>query len=213
MRKLAVVAILIFCQWQACHAQYVGTGGVSVRTNLLFDAVVVPNLGLEWGMGGQWSMLVNGDFIWLSNTSKNRYWRIAAADVELRYWTGSNLMLTGRRGFHLGPYVAAYRYDLEFGGEGQRSDFNWGVGGALGYTVPIGRRFSLDFTLSFGYIDGEYKKYSPGDEGYVWEADYRRRYFGPTKAEVALVWNICSGGGGYGNGSGGRKLRKGGLGW
>lgn len=196
--RITVIALLLSCLSLTGRAQWLGTSSLGIRTNLLFDAVVVPNLGLEWGMGNKWSMLVNGDYIWLSNSPKHRYWRIAAADVELRRWTGNNFMKIFREGFHFGPYVAAYRYDLEFGGEGQRSDFNWGAGGALGYTVPLGRYFSLDFTLSLGYISGTYKKYYPDEEagGYRWEADFRRNYIGPTKAEVALVWNIELGKGG-----------------
>ena len=76
------------------------------------------------------------------------------------------------------------------------------MGGAVGYTWPIGRRWSLDFTLSVGYIDGKYKKYHPEDDRYIWDADYHRRYFGPTKAEVALVWDI-----GRDSGSGSRHAK------
>lgn len=190
MRRPILLLMLACFSMQVCRAQ--SSGSVSLRTNLLFDAAVIPNVGVEWGMGGRWSMLTNGMFIWLKNDNRHRYWRWAVGDVELRCWLiGSEwLPLERRLGWHVGPYAAVYRYDVEFGGEGQRSDFNWGVGGAVGYTWPIGRRWSLDFTLSVGYIDGKYKKYRPEDNGYMWEADYRRRYFGPTKAEVALVWDI-----------------------
>lgn len=219
MRRPILLLMLACFSMQVCRAQ--SSGSVSLRTNLLFDAAVIPNVGVEWGMGSRWSMLTNGMFIWLKNDNRHRYWRWAVADVELRRWlVPRNMPLASRRlGIHVGPYAAVYRYDVEFGGEGQRSDFNWGVGGAVGYTWPIGRRWSLDFTLSVGYIDGKYKKYRPEDNGYMWEADYRRRYFGPTKAEVALVWDI-----GRDSAFGGRRTKvkapkrwkapkKGGWGW
>ena len=95
-----------------------------------------------------------------------------------------------RKGLHAGAYVAAYRYDLEFGGEGQMGDFNWGFGATLGYAVPLARKLSLDFNLGVGYIGGPYKKYVPIDDCYVWQSDRWRWYFGPTKAEITLVWHI-----------------------
>jgi hypothetical protein len=199
MRRITLIALFLSCLplTGVAQSRWLSSRSLGIRTNLLFDVVVVPNLGVEWGMGDKWSMLVNGDYIWISNDAKHRYWRIAAADMELRYWPGDNFMELFREGFHMGPYVAAYRYDLEFGGEGQRSDFNWGAGAAFGYTLPISRTLSLDFTLSMGYIDGKYWKYHPEDGNYVWETEYRRRYVGPTKAEVALVWNIELGKGGW----------------
>ena len=62
---------------------------VGVRTNLLYDAALIPNVGMEWGIGGGWSMQADGMFIWLSNDRRHRYWRIASADVEVRRLLGS----------------------------------------------------------------------------------------------------------------------------
>ena len=40
---------------------------------------------------------------------------------------------------------------------------------------------------------GEYKEYIPIDECYVWQVTKRRRWFGPTKLEVSLVWLLGRG--------------------
>jgi len=47
---------------------------------------------------------------------------------------------------------------------------------------------NLDFTIGMGYLTGEYHEYLPMDDCYVWQATKNRRWFGPTKAEVSLVW-------------------------
>ena len=45
-----------------------------------------------------------------------------------------------------------------------------------------------DFSLGIGYQGGEYKEYEPQGDRYVWQATRQRHWFGPTKAEVSLVW-------------------------
>lgn len=61
---------------------------------------------------------------------------------------------------------------------------------SYGYSLPIGRQFNIDFTLGVGYLSGDYMKYQPEDNCYVWESTRKRKWFGPTKAEVSLVWYI-----------------------
>jgi len=166
---------------------------INFSTNLLYDLLLLPSVGVEIPLSDRWSVAANGTFNWLSNKSKHRYWRIGTIDVEGRYWlgkSGSNSLL---RGHHVGAYVAVYRYDIEFGAKGQMADFNYGAGLSYGYAVPIGRSWSLDFSLGVGYIGGKYKEYEPSDdeyEHYVWQSDKDRTWVGPTKAEVKLVWHI-----------------------
>ena len=45
-----------------------------------------------------------------------------------------------------------------------------------------------------GYMGGTYKEYLPDNQCYVWQTTKQRHWFGPTKAEISLVWLI-----GYGN--------------
>ena len=52
------------------------------------------------------------------------------------------------------------------------------------------KAIALDFGLAVGYLGGEYKKYEPIDDHYVWTGNKQRNYFGPIKAEVTLVWHI-----------------------
>ena len=106
-------------------------------------------------------------------------------------------------GHHLGLYASLFTYDFEVGGKGQIGgvpggtlwdEMNYMGGLEYGYSLPIARRFNIDFTLGVGYIGGKYYEYTPIDGHYVWQATKRRHFFGPTKLEVSLVWLI-----GYGN--------------
>ncbi|MCR5352001.1 MAG: DUF3575 domain-containing protein [Bacteroidales bacterium] len=161
-----------------------------LRTNLLYDFALLPNVGIEFSLGGQWSLLAEGSVIWAATDPTHRYWRIALAGLEARYWTQSKISAMRHRGHHLGLYATALRYDLEFGGRGQLAEINYGGGFAYGYSVPIGRSLSLDFGLALGYIHGKYLEYVPIDSHYVWQGNKTRNYFGPIKAEISLVWHI-----------------------
>uniref|UniRef100_UPI00402A35A9 DUF3575 domain-containing protein n=6 Tax=Bacteroidaceae TaxID=815 RepID=UPI00402A35A9 len=50
---------------------------------------------------------------------------------------------------------------------------------------------------------GSYKEYIPLDGHYVWQTTKNRRWFGPTKAGISLVWLI--GRGNYSRKKGGRQ--------
>ena len=47
--------------------------------------------------------------------------------------------------------------------------WSYGGGVAYGYSLPVGHRFNVDFTLGIGYLGGSYKEYIPLDGHYVWQ--------------------------------------------
>ena len=160
---------------------------MAVKTNLLYDALVLPNLGLEFYLGRGWSVAGNWMYTWLKSDRRHRYHRIYGGDLEVRRW-----LSYGRKpltGHHIGVYGQLLTYDLEWGGRGYLGD-RWSYGGGLsyGYSAPIGRRLNLDFSIGVGYLGGEYYEYVPQGDCYLWQATKQRRWFGPTKAEVSLVW-------------------------
>lgn len=59
---------------------------------------------------------------------------------------------------------------------------------SYGYSLPLRRRLNMDFTIGIGYLTGTYMEYIPIDACYVWQATKNRHWWGPTKAEISLVW-------------------------
>ena len=163
-----------------------------LKTNLLYDALMTPNIGVEIPIkNNKWSLAGNWMYGWWKNNHRHRYWRIYGGDLELRYWLAKEAKLKPLRGHHLGVYGQIVTYDFEFGDRGYLGDkWSYAFGVSYGYSHPIGRRLNLDYTIGFGYFGGKYKEYIPQDHCYVWQATKQRHMFCPTKIEVSLVWLI-----------------------
>lgn len=172
---------------------------VAFKTNLLYDAALLPNIGMEIALGHKWSIGVGGAYAWWSRKSKHHFYRIRTAEIEgRRWWTRPRSgkgddCLTGH---HLGIYAHILEYDLEFGGTGRQSDgLNYGAGISYGYSLPVSRAICIDFSIGIGWLGGKYKKYRPVDNCYVWQSTVSQNWFGPTKAEISLVYKLGKKGG------------------
>ncbi|WP_308761152.1 DUF3575 domain-containing protein [uncultured Bacteroides sp.] len=166
---------------------------MAVKTNLLYDAALVPNVGLEYYFGKGWSIGGDWMYAWWSKDAKHRYWRIYGGELEVRKYFGSKAAEKPLQGHHVGVYAQGLTYDFETGGKGYLSDFNYAVGVEYGYSLPVAKRLNIDFGIGVGYSGGKYKLYEPEDGCYVYKETKRRRWFGPTKAEISLVWLLGRG--------------------
>lgn len=167
---------------------------MAVKTNMLYDLALVPNIGLEFYLGKNWSVAGNWMYSWWRNKKHNRFWRIYGGDLEVRKYFGSKAAEKPLQGWHVGVYGQMLTYDVELGGRGYLGDrWTWGGGLSIGYSLPVKKRLNIDFTLGLGYLGGEYKEYLPIDGHYVWQVTKDRNWFGPTKLEVSLVWLIGRG--------------------
>ena len=166
---------------------------LSLSTNLITDAVLGPSIGAELRLADQMTLAAHAATNWFAASPLYHNARFTYTDVEARYWIATQPADVMRRGHHLGIYLGLYRYDFYFNHKGDQANLNWGVGASYGYTLSLNKRLSLDFTLGLGYIGGDYKKYEYIDDAYqhyVWTADKKRRYVGPSKAEISLIWHL-----------------------
>jgi hypothetical protein len=177
-----------------CRPFYMG-----IKNNLVYDALGVPNIGAEFYLGKNFSIVGNWQYAWWSKDSKHRYWRAYGGDLALRKWFGKAANRKPLTGHHLGIYGQVLTYDIEKGGKGYMGGepggnifdrCNYGGGIEYGYSLPIARRLNIDFTLGVGYFGGKYYEYVPLDDCYVWQCTKKRNWIGPTKLEVSLVWLI-----------------------
>ena len=175
---------------------------MAIKTNMLYDLVAVPNLGVEFYLGKGFSIAANYTHAWWSNDSKNFYWRFYGADASLRWWFGKASKVKPLQGHHIGASYQMLTYDFQLGKGGIMAGLPGGtlidrpnhvVSLEYGYSLPIARRLNLDFAFGVGYHWGIFEEYKPIDGHQVWQATKQRRYIGPTKLEVSLVWLIGRG--------------------
>ncbi|MBR5189089.1 MAG: DUF3575 domain-containing protein [Paludibacteraceae bacterium] len=164
---------------------------MAVKSNMLFDAAMTPNAGIEFYLGAGFSLSANWQYAWWKRDKSAFYWRTYGGDVEARYWFGKAAKEKPLTGHHVGLYGQLFTYDFEFGGKGLLAPkWSWAAGASYGYSLPIHRVLNIDFVVGAGYHTGIYYEYIPIDGEYVWQATKRRHWIGPTKAEVTLVWLI-----------------------
>lgn len=170
---------------------------IAVKTNMLYDALITPNIGAEFYVGKNITVGLNWNYAWWSRRSSNWFWNIYGGDIYARWWFGRKARQKPLTGHHVGLYVQALIYDFEFGGTGYMGGepgdniferINYGVGAEYGFSLPVHERLNIDFSIGVGYFGGRYYEYYPIDGHYVWQATRNRRWFGPTKLEVSLVW-------------------------
>ena len=187
--------------------QYVDSGKVVVenvepmpfmalRTNMLYDVALIPNIGVEFWLPMNFTIGADYFATWLYSDAKHIYWQGYGGYLTLRYYFGKRAAEKRFVGHHVGIYGSVLTYDVEFGGKGyQAAKPGFGGGIEYGFSLPVHECLAIDFNIGVGYQGGEYKVYRPTYDGsghYEWLSTHRRRWFGPTKAEISLKWMISA---------------------
>ena len=167
----------------------------AVKTNLLYDAALLPDLAVEFSIGSKYSFEMNAQWSWWTwNRPQDHHyncWRIQIVGIEGRYWLGNRDHRTPLTGHHIGLYGMAGTYDVRWrGGTGYLSNMSRSIGITYGYTLPIARSWSFEFGLGVGYMSGKYDTYhyDPATGHFPRENTFNGSYFGPTKARISLMW-------------------------
>lgn len=174
---------------------------IALKTNLLYDALGAFNISAEIPLG---KFSAVAEFVYGYWRTDNRYaLQTLQGSVEVRYWFGVSERQSYReqwqkplRGWNVGTYFTyCSRYDVQwqrgYQGDGYRS-----AGITAGYAVPIGKNFSLDFSLAGGYLfTPEYRYYHPQQEGHLmWQETGSWSGLTLTRVQLSLVWLIEKGG-------------------
>lgn len=164
---------------------------IALRTNLLYDAILVPNISVEGRVFNNYTVYADLMYAGWNMPKKHFYWDLYGVQCGARKYFGEKALERSFTGHHAGIYAQALAYDLQAGNIGQQTiTINMGFGLEYGYAIPIARHLNLDFEIGVGYFSGKYDEYDVNDTHNTWRATIQRNWFGPTKASVTLMWLI-----------------------
>lgn len=172
---------------------------VALKTNMLYDLATVLNIAAEFPITEHFSILYEHHFPWWL-TKNNKYClQFLSFGGEVRWWfrpqtqpeTAKRVKRDALLGHFLGLYVMGGKLDLQARRTGCYQAEFLSAGLSYGYSMPIARRLNLEFSLSAGWARIPYRHYNPTDDYELLVRDPNKtgtwNYFGPTKAEIALV--------------------------
>ncbi len=165
----------------------------ALKTNLLYDAATALNVSAEFPVGRNFSIMVEDVFPWWNwGTHGNKYcFQLWEMGIEPRWWFKSNGNLQGH---FLGIYGKSAKYDFQNDTRFCYQGEYWSTGVSYGYAMKIGSWLQMEFSLSLGYLQSDYRNYQPSpDYEHLYINKYKTgtfSYFGPTKAQVSLVFPI-----------------------
>lgn len=193
--KLKVFITLIVIGLSVCLD--VRAQEVAVKTNLLNDVVLSPNVSAEFGLAPKWTVEATGQLnAWTVNGHNWRHWLLMP---EGRYWFCQRFA-----GHFVGAHVLGGQYNfgnlhnnIKFLG----TDFSkltderhqgWmvGAGIAYGYSWILDRRWTLEAEIGIGWVHTWYDVYRCANCGKKIRSNQRHDYFGPTKAAINLVYTF-----------------------
>lgn len=167
----------------------------AIKTNLLYDASLSPNLGLEVALAPKWTIDVSGQLnLWSIRGHKWRHWLV---QPEARYWFCRRF-----QGHFLGLHVLGGEYNagnIPHGFKFLGTDFSnlkdrryegWGAGAgiAYGYDWAVHPHWNVEAEIGIGWIYTRYDVYPCAKCGTKLATDRHHNYFGPTKAALNIVY-------------------------
>ena len=165
----------------------------AVRTNVLYDAFLLPTLGVEWRVNRDLGVKLDGSLSWWGG-EHGRVQKMWLVNPEVRWY------LLDKKRFYVGvsgSYGEYNIYKYMLGGivskdTGYQGKL-WNAGLTAGYRLYLSRDFSIDFNLGLSYTRSEYDSFGMTDGVRVYkERNKSKHFWGPTQAGISLVWTIGS---------------------
>lgn len=188
--RIAPALLLSALSIASASAQKVG-----LKTNLVNDALLSPNIGIEVGLAKKWTLDLSGELnLW---KIKEHTWKHAYFQPEARYWFCQRFS-----GHFIGVHALGGIYnfgDIDLNFKFLGSDFSklkdqryegWaaGAGFAYGYAWPVAKHWNIEAELGVGWLYTRYDSYPCAVCGTKLEDNRPHNYVGLTKLAVNLVY-------------------------
>ncbi len=168
------------------------TGGLDIRTNLLYDALLTPTIGLEWRIDNHVGIKLDGSWAhW--GSSHGRVQKMWLVSPEVRWYLLESKRFYVGVGANIGE-ANVYRGLAKILSDdtGYQGRF-YGGGVTVGYRLPLceAGRMAIDFNLGLGLTHFRYDTFHLSNGYRVYrERDRIKNFWGPTQAGISLVWRI-----------------------
>lgn len=167
----------------------------AVRTNLLYDALLFPTLGIEWRPNANFGVKLDGALAWWGG-AKGDVQKMWMLSPEARWYMGNakrfymgiggNYGKVNLYGYPMGNLLSSL-YTKDTGYQGSF----WNAGATVGYQLKLARALSLDFNLGLGYTRFNYDTFEMiGNRRIFKTKDQRKNAWSPTQAGVSLIWGL-----------------------
>ena len=155
---------------------------LAAKTNLLYDALLIPSLGMEMAVGERASLSLMGTFNPFSMGEHK--WKNWSAQPEYRHWfhqvftgpfIGFNACIGG---FNIDKVRIGDLYDH------QRQGMMFGAGVSAGYHLILSTRFSCELVAGADFLHCSYDRY----DGNVKEGRYHSGIIAPLGTGINLIY-------------------------
>lgn len=168
---------------------------VAIKTNLLTDALLSPNIGIEVGLAPKWTLDITGEInAWTVDGHKWKHW---FARPEARYWFCERFdghflainALAGQYNFgHLGLNFNMLGSDFRQLLDKRYQGWGAGAGVAYGYAWPVAKHWNVEAEIGVGWIWTKFDSYPCAECGTKIDSGKTHNYVGPTRAAVNIVY-------------------------
>lgn len=165
---------------------------LAIKNNIIYDAALVANLGVEIGFGKHFSVDIPVTFSPYTISSNYRM-RTLSVQPDLRYylkegWRGHFFGIHGSFAYYnvVTPFNTKTRYQDR---DGKHPLYGGGI--SYGYSLPLGKdsRWGVEFTIGAGYAYLDYDCFYNVDNG-AWFTKNTKHYFGIDKAGITIYYRI-----------------------
>lgn len=167
---------------------------VALKSNLISDAALSPNLGIEVGLAPKWTLEIPAQFnLWTVDSRKWKHWMVQPG---LRYWFCHRFA-----GHFLGIQAIGGQYNWgnlnlpDFLGSDlsrlkDRRYEGWGVGAGIsyGYSWPVHPHWNIEAEIGIGWIYTRFDSYPCAECGTKIDDNRVHNYVGPTRAALNIVY-------------------------
>lgn len=170
---------------------------VAIKTNLIGDALLNPNLAVEVGVAPKWTVELSGQ--WNAWTIGNDHrWKHWVVQPEARYWfcerfSGHFVAIHALGGQYNVGNIGIKKLTFlgtDFSKLCDRRYQGWGVGAgvAYGYSWPVAKHWNVEAEIGVGWVYTRSDVYPCAECGDKIQSGKVHNYVGPTKLAVNIEY-------------------------